>query len=451
MNSPSARALCSRLFCIPRLSARIFSVPMFSLPRLSTWLVCVCLFAPPAYAAEQTGATAAPPLSLGEAVRLAQERNPDLQTFGFALRAQDARTQQAGLRPAPTLALGLENVAGSGALRGVDGAEATFSLAQVIELGGKRAARTAAAQFGREAISVERQAAQLDVLAEVTRRFIHIAADQEQIALTRAATKLARQTIAAVEQRVSAAKSPEAELHRARITLARAQVDQEHAEHELLTSRRKLAAMWGEADPQFGAVTADLYAMPAPASFETLVARLQANPDFLRFATEARLRDAEIRLAQSRRTPDVQLSGGIRRLEGVDEQAFVLGFSMPLFAGRQAAPAIAEAESLRGRTDAERQAATIRAQAQLFEVHQELKHAITETELLRDKVLPEMEEALRETRYAYERGRYGYLEWVEAQREFIAIRRSLIEAAANAHNYRTEIERLTAEPLTADN
>lgn len=391
-----------------------------------------------------------PPLTLREAVRASLAANPDLAGFAFALRAQDARTDAAGLRPAPTVTLGVENVLGSGELAGVKAAEATFSLAQVIELGGKRAARIAAARFEREGIGVEQQAAQLDVLAEVTRRFIHVAADQEQIALTRTATELARQTLAAVEQRVNAAKAPDAELHRARITLARALVEQEHAEHELLTSRRQLAAMWGEADPQFGAVTADLYAMPAPASFATLVARLQANPDFLRFATEARLRDAEIRLAQSRRAPDLELSGGVRRLEGVDAQAFVVGISMPLFAGRQAAPAIAEAEARRGRTDAQRQAAAIRAQAQLFELHQELKHAITETALLRDQVLPEMEQALRTTRHAYERGRYGYLEWVEAQREFIAIRRSLIEAAANAHQYRTEIERLTGEPIAAE-
>jgi cobalt-zinc-cadmium efflux system outer membrane protein len=57
--------------------------------------------------------------------------------------------------------------------------------------------------------------------------------------------------------------------------------------------------------------------------------------------------------------------------------------------------------------------------------------------------------ALDETRYAYERGRYGYLEWVEAQREFIAIRRSLIEAAVNAQVFQAEIERLTGEPLAA--
>lgn len=390
-----------------------------------------------------------PPFSLSQAVQAALATNPDLAGFAFELRAQDARTDAAGLRPAPTLSATVENALGSGEHSGLNTAETTFALSQVVELGGKRQARVGAAQSGRELIAVTEQAAQLDVLAEVTRRFIHVAGDQEQLALTQNATALARETVQAVTVRVNAAKAPDAELRRARITLARAEVEQEHAEHELGTSRRKLAAMWGDGEARFGAVAADLYTLPRPAPFESLLARLDANPDFVRFASEARLRDAEIRLAEAKRRADVTFSGGLRHLEETGDQALVFGFSLPLGAGRAAAPAIAEARALRDLSAARRDAAAVRAKAQLYELHQELRHAITETELLRGTVLPQMAGALDETRYAYERGRYGYLEWVEAQREFIAIRRSLIEAAVNAQVFQAEIERLTGEPLAA--
>ena len=36
--------------------------------------------------------------------------------------------------------------------------------------------------------------------------------------------------------------------------LARAEVEQEHAEHELRTSRRRLAALWGDGEARFGQV-----------------------------------------------------------------------------------------------------------------------------------------------------------------------------------------------------
>jgi cobalt-zinc-cadmium efflux system outer membrane protein len=58
-----------------------------------------------------------------------------------------------------------------------------------------------------------------------------------------------------------------------------------------------------------------------------------------------------------------------------------------------------------------------------------------------------MEAALEAARNAYERGRYSYLEWADAQRELVEVQRALIDAATNAHLLRTEIERLTGEPL----
>lgn len=387
------------------------------------------------------------PLTLRQAVRAALDANPDLKTFSYSLKAQRARGEQAALRPPPTLSLEVANALGSGDLKKFDAAETTFSLSQVIELGGKRARRLDAARFGLEGVDIERQAAQLDVLAEVARRFVHVASSQQQLELTRQAADLSRKTVEAVKHRVEGAKSPRAELHRANASLRRVEVELRHAEHELVASRRKLAAMWGEPEAEFGPVEADLFRMPAPVEFDALIARLQSNPDFTRFASEARLRDAEVRLAQAQRTPDVQLFGGVRRLESTRDHAFVVGISMPLFSGRQAAPAIAEAEALRGEVDARREAAFVKARAQLFDLYQELRHSIDETEILQRDVLPQMEEALRETQYAYDRGRYSYLELADGQRAWLDAKRALIEAAANAQTFQTEIERLTGEPL----
>lgn len=388
------------------------------------------------------------PLTLPAAIAQSLARNPELQSFAFRLRAQQGRAATADLRPAPELKLELEDVLGTGVARGTGAAQLTFALSQVIELGGKRDQRNSVASAGISLLDVEHQAAQLDVLAEVARRFIHVAADQEQQRLTQRATALAQTTVEAAQQRLNAAKAPEVELRRARIQLARAQVDEEHAEHELLSSRRKLAAMWGDTTPAFGVVTTDLYRLPAAGTFETLLAGAQNNPDTLRFASETRLRDAEIRLAETRARADVGLSAGVRRLQETRDQALVFGFSMPLFGGSRADGAVAEARAVREETANRQDAHRVRVQAQLFELHQELRHSITEASVLRETVMPEMEAALSATRYAFERGRYSYLEWVDAQRELIGAQRALIEAAKNAHLYQAEIERLTGQPLS---
>jgi len=417
---------------------------MFLLPARTLGACLLFVGMPTAYLHAEPAA----PLTLGEAIDRARAANPALAGFAFAFQAGDARVDQADQRPPTEIALEVENVVGSGDFNGFDAAEGTLALSQVIELGGKREARSAAARSSRELLSVEQQAAQLDVLAEVTRRFLAVAAAQEQVSLAQERVTLARGTVDDVALRVRAARSPEAELLRARAALTRDQFEEERAAAGLRAARQGLAATWGSARPDFGAVQADLYRMPVLVGFDALAARLDANPDFLRFASVARLRDAESRLARSLGRPDLAISGGVRRFEETNDQALVLGISVPLFAGRRAAPAIAEAEALRGLADTERDAARVAARTRLYDLYERLQLGIRETDTLRGDVLPQLDAALRATTYAYERGRYGYLELVDAQAAFLEARGAAIASAVATQELLAEIERLTGEPLT---
>lgn len=419
---------------------------------LSPRLPRACLFVVVLLSSAGHAAESGAPLTLQRAIAAALQGDPRLQTFPFQFRAADARAVQAALRPAPEFSFDLENVAGSGEAAGTDAAEATFALSQVIELGNKRDARIGAAQASRSVLAIEHDALQIDVLAEVTRRFITVAEREQQLTLARSAVDLAEKVVAATERRVDAAKAPHAEEDRARIALDRTRLEERGALVALDTARRQLAATWGESQASidgqpFGAVQADLFATPPAGDFSTLITSLAANPEFLRFASEARLRDAELRLAQSQRKPDVTLSAGLRHLEAADDQAFVVSMSMPLFSERRSSGVVAEAQANRERVDADRRVAEVTVQATLYELHQQLSRSIEDVRALKDDIRPRSAEALSETQRAYERGRYSYLELVDAQREYLAVQAALIAAAANAHLLRVEIERLTNSPV----
>jgi cobalt-zinc-cadmium efflux system outer membrane protein len=397
------------------------------------------------------GMAAGQELTLAYAIEQTLARNPELGIYEPRLAAARERSTRATLRPPLELEADVQDALGTGRASGFDAAETTFALSQIIELGDKRELRAGSASAAVNSLSAERAAAELDVLAEVTRRFIHVVSDQEHLAVTMRATTLADENIAATTARVAAARAPEVELRRARVTRARAATEQEHAEHELETSRRKLAAMWGDSDATFGGASADLYSLPPNEGYEALLARLERSPDFARFASEARLRDAELRVAEAHARSNLTVRAGLRFLHDTDDKALVFGVTLPLFAESRARSEIAVAQAESRQTAAEREAHRVRATAQLFELVQELRHAITEADVLRTSVLPEMEAALEATRYAFERGRYSYLEWVDVQSELLEVQRALIDASANAHLYRTEIERLTGEPLSGAN
>lgn len=388
-------------------------------------------------------------LTLTDAINAALQRNPALQHAVFEIRVADARITQAGLRPNPELGITLENFGGNGSVKGTDSLESTLSLSQVIELGGKRNRRLDVARFGRDTVSVERESAQLDVLAEVTRRFIDVAEQQEQLLLTRRNTELADKTLRAISARVDAARSPLAEKSRASIAFNRARLEEKAALQNLLSARQRLSALWGSTDPRFGDAKTQWFDLPSVAGFDDLVIRVKSNPDFLRFASEERMRDAEWQLAKAEAKSNVTVGGGIRRFEETGDTGFVMNFSMPLALNNRNQGAIREASIRREQLQNDQQAAFINAQTNLFAFYQALELSRTEVEQLRNSIIPQAETALKQMQDGYERGRFSYLELADAQRELLELQRASIAAAASYHRTLAEIERLTNSPLIA--
>lgn len=412
---------------------------MYRSVRASLACTCLLVFAPSAQA--QTDG-----LTFREAVQRTLEKHPDLAAFSYELKAQGGRIEQASARTPMEIGVLVENALGSGARSDFDEAETTVSLGFVLE-GSVLERRRESALAARGMLETDLKLKRADVAAETARRYIVVLEQQRRLTELRTARALSEQSLTAVQARVLAAKVPRAEEARANAALARAQLDEEHAEHELLTARRRLAAQWGAMEASFGEAHGDLTLLPQLPTFEALRSRLTDNPDFERFVTEQRLHEAELRLAESRRRPPWQVTAGIRRFEAGDDHAFLVGLNVPLTSRDYTRGAISSARAQLESVNVKREAARVKLDAELFALFQELSHSYKEVAMLRDTVLPKMQQAVDESRYAYERGRYGYVEWAAAQRELIELRQSLLEAYADVHRYRIEIERLTGSSL----
>ncbi len=389
-----------------------------------------------------------PSLTLRDALSRTLQSSPDLAAYQYVLKASDGRRTQAGLRPNPVFNSTLENVLGTGEAQNLESAELTLSLSQLVELGGLRDKRVAVAASEREGLEAEGHIRRLDVIGEAARRFVALVSQQEQHQLTHLAVELAEKTAKAVQRRVAAAKSPDAEEDRAAVALERAKVADAHAEHELLAARYDLAASWGDARPDFGMASADLYTLPPVADYDQLLLALEKTPDLTRYLSKGRLRDSEISLALASSKPGIEVGAGLRRLQATQDTALVFSVGIPLPIYNKNQGVIAEAQALKEGAVAEQAAAQVKARAQLFRNYRELLDRSREVTALRERALPRMEAALKNTEYAYDRGRYSYLELVDAQRELLAVRDSLIDAATEYHLTLIEIERLTGTAVS---
>lgn len=386
-----------------------------------------------------------PPITLPKAMARARVHHPALQVGEAALRAQAGRINEAALPAQSSAELSMEDFAGSGDRRRFSDAQTTLSLSHVIELGGKRQARVTIAETGRAVLEAEQEARRLDIAAEVARRFIDTLHAQAQSELSVEAVAAAERTRQAVEKRVKNAQALPAEAARAQVSFEQAKLDTDHTDHLVTAARVSLAAAIGERVVTFGRSEGALLELTPSIPYEELEARIEGSPDFIRFASEARLRDAEIRLAELRRRPDLRTQIGVRQYSRGDDVALIAGISVPIGSSRRAASGIEIARAERDRIDAEKQVAFLKIRAQLFDQFQELEHARREICALRDIIVPQLASALQKGEYAYLRGRYSYLEWTEVQRELFAARSRLNAAAANFHTLRIEIERLSGE------
>lgn len=382
-------------------------------------------------------------LTLAEAIDRTLARNPELAVFRLRDAALAGRAQTAALRPALELGAELENFAGEG---GSSEAELTVSLSSVIELGGKRGARVGVVSARRDLLLAEEQAAALDLLGEVIRCYVEVLAAQERLALARDSVALASDTLSAVERRVKAAASPRAEALRARAALAQARLAVQSQQRLVAYHKLALASLWGGEASSFRLDSAELYRFAPSADFAELYDRARQNPAIARFASEERLRAAELRLAETQSSLDIGWSAGIRRSREIDETTLVAGFELPLFPARRNIGAIATATAERERVAVEREAALLRLKSRLFRAASGREQALAAVQVLRDDVVPTLREALEEVQRAYRRGRYSYLEWASAREELIGARRAQIEAASAALRFGAEIEQMTAAP-----
>lgn len=412
----------------------------FRLPprALATGLLCLSALA-----------QAAEPLTLAEAVRRVEQHNPRLAVRAAERDAATSRIAGARLQPNPDLRLGVEDALGTGDYRAFDAAQLTLSLVQVLEPAARRATRVQAAEAGVAVEAAALEAERWQLLAETHRRYALAVIGSGRLTLAKEASANAQRLVAATEKRVRAAAAPVAELERARVAAARADLEEEDYEHELASARVSLAALWQGQD-DFGALVGDPFLLPPLRALADWQAALENSPRLRRFAAERALLRAERAAVAAERQRSWQVDAGLRHYRAGGDIGFVAGVSLPLRLRDAQAPRLAEADARLRAAEAGEAAAMAEARAEIFGLYQELNHGSLHLTRLREVIVPATQRALEATEYAVQRGRYGAWEWLAARGEWLAARKEMLDDAELLHTTLAELERVSGLALFSE-
>lgn len=390
---------------------------------------------------------AADNLTLPAAIERVLDKHPQLVATAAALGASEIEARETARPFNPELSLAVDNVLGSGAYTGTDAMETTLAISQTLGIAQRRA-RSQAADANTVVARSEQTILRLDLSARTTRAFVEVVAAQERVTLAEKTAALARSTRETLDARASAARATLAERNRARMADEQARLVIAARQRELAAARTALSMLWGSLEPDFTQADANLYRLPAIADASILRRDLATSPLIVAAQGEQRLSEAEVRVAQSAARQPLTLSAGIRDFAGTGDNAFVLGASMPLALFDRNRGGIARAEANRALAQAKLEANRLDLERRVLKLHGDLVQAGTEFTALRERLLPLAQEALEQTRYGFDRGRFSYLELATAQHDLIDTELAAVEAAAHYHTLLAELEALTGIALT---
>lgn len=382
-------------------------------------------------------------LTLPNAIKRAIKASPRLKSVQAKLDATEGQKKQAGSWKNPELSFEAENIAGDDDFGGTRNAEYTYGLKQTIEIGGKRPAR-------KNVAAAINKATQASVLSELLtlERDVHIAyadvlAEAEAVKLALEQEQLAKDVLNIVSKRVRAAAEPDIQQSKAEVAHATSVIAREKEERDLRIAKEKLARLWGASTLDVSLDHAHFFDLTGPELLKVYQDKFSNIPDIQRLRFLQVEKSALLELEKAQAIPDPTFNLGVRDFKAHSEQAFIFGVSLPIPILNQNSGNIAKAQAEVTQSQADAQQAQLVLEQQLVENWEQWHTSFSKIEHLEKSLLPAAEKAFKLARSGYEKGKFPYLEVLDAQRTLFSARAQYHNALKTYHASRANVERLT--------
>jgi cobalt-zinc-cadmium efflux system outer membrane protein len=400
---------------------------------------------PPGPVASATAALSS--LTLAQALARVDAEHPELAAYRAAVDAARARGEQAGAFPNPELVLRVENAPWHrGSTR--DQANYVAGLTLPLALSGRLGAAEDAGMREADIHTQELAARRLELHGEVRGAFATALSLERAASVQSQARGLATRAVELLEARVAAGDAIPAELARVQIEATRARLEHDRVESLRLRALFALASALGDPGLAIQSLAGDLETALELPALETLIQRLEDNPQLRAAAAEVALQAARVELAQAQRIPDVSLDLFYRRLEQTDQHAFDVGLSipLPLFDRNQGAVRSELAQQLAASATLE--ATRNELIREVRATHARLALLLQSVRLIREELLGRADTVLASVEARFAAGDASLVEVLPVRRDWTRIQLSYVDALRQVMVAWSDLQTLTGTPNT---
>ena len=395
-------------------------VTRFILMALPWWVVST--------AAAQDAPPAAP-LTLAEAVSLARDNDPALASARMRRAIDLASVAVARERLNPELRYEHTN----------ETPHDVVTVAQPLEMGGKRGRRVAAAEAALRTGEAELARAEVQAQADTRRAYFVLASAQRRFTIAREIEGLAGRSQRVASEREQAGDVSKLDVLQADLVLDAAENEATALTGELAAARAELNAHVGRPVEMATTAADDLAEIPAAAALDARTNAALAVLD--RRIAET---DARIALARAQQRPDVTVEGTVTH--GADPE-FDWGYHaavavvVPVFTRHTAAVQVEQATLAQLR--AQRAALTRQVSAGAFAARARAEAARQAYLRYRDDILPDSRRVEAMAEEAYRAGQTGLPALLEALRAARELRQKELMAASDFESALADLEQAT--------
>jgi len=357
-------------------------------------------------------------VSFSQAREIILSHNAGLKSARTETEAASAGVSLAGVMPNPGVGIALDKFGAN---------EIEVTIEQAIELGGKRQLRAEVAQKDVDMAKNTYARRQLELEAEIVRRFIPIYVVSMKLSLIDSIIDLTEATREQIQLRVDAGAAKRTDLIRTEIDIEQRGLERSELLRESEQARKKFAALGGESASVllnvFGTV-AEGVEIP---SLDALYAALENNPELKavtieedRLATLQKQLHAEV-------VPDLNLSAGYLRSNAESYNSPLVGVSMniPLFNKNTAAQE--QIELQRQAVGERRKGMLSLLGADIQSLHSRLLEIDKKITTLRTNTIPKTEQVYSLMQEYYSAGSAGFLDLTATQAEMLNVRMALLD------------------------
>lgn len=390
--------------------------------------------------------TTAAGVTLSQARLLAFQRNWDLLAARADVDIAQAQTWVATEFPNPTVGLTVtkintdgrpaSTVLGNSLIHRNYDSIASFN--QLVEIGGKRAARRASATAGLEGARARFSDARRQLDLAVAQAYSAAVLAAEQVRILNASAESLRKELSIADVRLKAGDISRADRDQISIAADRLELDARRSEADARAARIQLEILLGEPAAQGNivlnegldflatATVAEASSGTSP-TIDSVVAR---RSDVQAVRADERKAAAEVKVQRAQRIPDPTFLVQYEREPADQPNTVGFGFSFPLPLWNRNHGAIAAATAAREQAAVRVRQAEAAAAADVVSARSSLAAARERRQRYVEQILPRSAEIAKTVRFAYQKGGASLLDLLTAERNDNEVRLAAAQAAS---------------------